>query len=64
MWKGGPLRRWAESRPGSNWIPYETGFVASYVCDQCGRQAQGVYRGASGWCCADCKEKQKASAAR
>lgn len=59
MWRTGPLRWWAPSRPGNNWISYEHeigGFVASYVCDRCRRDVDGVYRIAPEyWTCGTCR---------
>lgn len=57
MWKGGPLRRWAEERPLSSWIPYATGgYAGPYVCEICRQDVVGVYRCSSeDWRCAKCR---------
>jgi len=62
MWEGGPLRQWSEKRESSKWIPYAAGgYVAQYVCDQCRRPSQGVYRAISPgkWLCGPCKQRER-----
>ena len=71
-WPGGPLREFAQTRPASNWIPYQahsfTGveverrrFSGSYVCSLCRRKVNGIYSPNSvieAWHCSDCRNNQ------
>ena len=60
MWPGGPLRQWSGTRPATGkWISFAAGgYAGSYVCDECQRSVDGVYRvvGAQKWLCGACRK--------
>lgn len=71
MWKDGPLCWWSESetqpQDGKRWVSYcpkdkVEGWVGSYVCDECQRDAAGVYLIAKGWwICGTCRYAAKST---
>jgi hypothetical protein len=63
-WNGGPPRQWSGKNPG-HWIPSaDGGYSGSYVCDECGRAVDGIYKqtfanvgsdASQRWLCGPCR---------